>query len=110
VPADVEGSDHSGVFLGQEVERPRSALYIAAHPSLKDYNCRGLRTQRHTFAIKKRRGKKTVVLYDNREDPFQLTNVADNNPQLVRELTDELGQWLEKTKDPWPETTGPVRS
>ena len=93
---------------GDEVERPSSALYVAAHPSLKDYNCRGLRTHRHTFAIKNQEGRQTVVLYDNQEDPYQLTNVADKNPELVRKLTDELGQWLKRTKDPWPETTRPT--
>jgi arylsulfatase A-like enzyme len=110
VPVDVEGTDYSAVFLGQELERPHSALYIAAHPSLKDYNCRGLRTHRHTFAIRKREAKQTVILYDNQEDPYQLADVADENPELVRELTDELGRWLEKTNDPWPKAIKTIRS
>jgi hypothetical protein len=36
------------------------------------------------------------------EDPYQLENVADLRPDVVRQLTEtELTPWLEKTGDPW---------
>lgn len=105
VPIDVEGVDYSRIFLGKDVERPRSALYFAPqHPDLPGYDCQGVRTHGNTFVIKKEEAKETVVLYDNQRDPYQLRNVADKNTELVQELTNELGQWLERTKDPWLKT------
>jgi hypothetical protein len=41
-------------------------------------------------------------LHDNVADPFQLENVAAENPGLVQDLREtELIPWLEKTGDPW---------
>jgi len=99
-PSDVEGTDYSSIMLGQSGSRPASALYL---------NCsgphggpRGLRTHRYTFAITPEAdGKKKVLLFDNQQDPYQLNNIAHLRPKVVRELTDELGRWLRKTRDPW---------
>ena len=42
-----------------------------------------------------------IMLFDNSRDPYQLKNVAGSMPEVVRELTEELQRWLDKTKDPW---------
>jgi arylsulfatase A-like enzyme len=100
IPNDVEGADYSSIILGKEGERPESALYL---------NCsgphggkRGLRTHRYTFTITPDKyGNKEVLLFDNIADPYQLKNIAGNNPTIVRKLTAELKRWLQKTNDPW---------
>jgi hypothetical protein len=42
------------------------------------------------------------VLYDNREDPHQLSNIAAASRDVVERLIeDELKPWLERTSDPF---------
>jgi len=100
VPGDVEGSDYSAIMLGRPGTRPTSALYLNC--SGQRGGNRGLRTHRYTYAINRLKdGKNEVLLFDNRKDPYQLNNIADSSPEVVRRLTGELNQWLRKTKDPW---------
>jgi len=63
---------------------------------------RGVRTHRYTLTISKTPDKPAQsVLHDNREDPYQLKNVAAERPDVVAELTEELNRWLRKNNDPW---------
>jgi len=99
-PNDVEGRDYSPIMLGKPAARPKSALYIrCAGPR---GGARGVRTHRYTFAISpKEDGSREILLFDNKKDPHQLRNVAESSPGVVRRLSEELRQWLVKTKDPW---------
>jgi arylsulfatase A-like enzyme len=101
IPPQVEGVDYSGAFLGQPVDRPTSALILGAPPSGPSGGYRALRTHDHTFAIDRSQGSEEMILYDNREDPYQLANVAGDRPEVVRRLREELGDWLERTGDPF---------
>ncbi len=97
---DVEGSDYSSIMLGKSGTRPTSALYLTCGGPRG--GTRGLRTNRYTFAIThKEDGKKEILLLDNKKDPYQLDNVAESRPGVVRKLTAELERWLKKTNDPW---------
>ena len=100
MPNDVEGRDYSSIMLGKSAARPKSALYLrCAGPR---GGARGVRTHRYTFAItSKENGGKEILLFDNKKDPYQLRNIAEPSPGVVRRLTEELRQWLGKTKDPW---------
>jgi hypothetical protein len=43
-----------------------------------------------------------TTLYDNQEDPYQMKNIANAAPEIVRRLTnEELVPWLKKTHDTW---------
>ena len=109
VPEGVEGSDYSPIMLGQECARPSSALYLDFQPEYPNEGeqwpsggRRGLRTHQHTFVAQ--RGAlpdDTYILYDNVSDPYQLRNVADEYPAIVKELMEELDDWLERIGDPW---------
>jgi arylsulfatase A-like enzyme len=100
IPREVEGSDYSSVMLGGPGRRPTSALYLVCVGP--QGGRRGLRTHRYTFTITPRKdGKKEILLFDNQKDPYQLNNIAESSPKVVRELTDELSRWLGKTNDPW---------
>jgi N-acetylglucosamine-6-sulfatase len=48
-----------------------------------------------------------AVLHDNREDRFQLENLAGSAPSLVAQLREnELIPWLQATGDPWLQNIG----
>ena len=56
----------------------------------------------NTFVVNQPQGKeKTVMLFDRKNDPFQMNNIAADHPDLTRELSLELRKWLEKFNDPW---------
>ena len=47
-------------------------------------------------------GELSFVLHDNVKDPFQLVNIASQEPETVQDLMrTELIPWLERTGDPW---------
>ena len=72
------------------------------HNGQPQWGRRGIRTQRYTLIISKMPNKPIeTVLRDNANDPYQLHNIAEENPQLVSELTIELKKWLKKNQDPW---------
>lgn len=102
IPDDVQGDDLSGAFLGRDIDRPDAALYLDVHPQNPAEGKRGVRTHRHTFVIDRASGRPDrYILHDNQEDPFQLHNAAEEQPELVRTLTEKLYQRLADTDDPW---------
>lgn len=101
VPEGVEGSDYSDVLLGLSSARPTSALYMWPDIRSPTGGARGVRTNRYTFVINRRDEGPRTILFDNRDDPYQMRNIAEEAPALVTELTSELNLWLNKTRDPW---------
>jgi hypothetical protein len=100
IPSGVEGRDYSEIMLGKGGKRPNSALYIRC--SGPRGGARGVRTHRYTFAVTpKQEGGTETLLFDNKQDPYQLKNVAASRPEVVRRLSDELKKWLDRTDDPW---------
>ena len=51
--------------------------------------------------VEREGGEERIVLHDSQADPYQLENVAPDNPALVASLSEELNRWLQKTNDPW---------
>jgi arylsulfatase A-like enzyme len=115
IPEDVEGTSYAPLLTGGNVVRPASQLYfmingqfskrkvpsdVWANPVLGE---RGVRTQRYTLYINKFSPDSTLIhLWDRKEDPYQLENIAPDNPDLVEKLIrEELHPWLRKTNDPW---------
>jgi arylsulfatase A-like enzyme len=102
IPDGVEGVDHSGIFLSDPVDKPASALYLTIPPNFPEGGRRGVRAIRYTYVIERYKGKKEkYILHDNERDPYQMHNIADDNPEIMRELDQDLKEWLEKTNDPW---------
>ena len=103
IPPRTEGSDYSEAFLGHPCDRPASAFYFFSAPQFPDRpDRRGVRTDRYTFVVTRCDQGDELVLHDNVEDPYQLENMAAQEPGIVRSLTAELNRWLSKTNDPWP--------
>jgi arylsulfatase A-like enzyme len=102
VPAEVEGSDFARVFLGQLCDRPTSAFYFITGPQFPDRpERRGVRTGRYTFVVIRHAERDEYLLHDNLKDPYQLENIADQEPGVIHTLKQELNGWLRKTDDPW---------
>jgi len=104
IPEAVQGSSYASIFLGKDMERPTSQMYIWVDPQKPAEGKRGVRTKNYTLVIDRRGTNDRVVLHDNQQDPYQLRNIAQDNQELVTSLSQEMGFWLQKTNDPWSRT------
>ena len=98
-PRGVQGEDLSKGLKGKESDRSALlALYMPFHelrkPQGREY--RGLRTERYTY-IRDLHGP--WLLFDNREDPYQMNNLVSDQQQVVRRLEDELSDKLNALGD-----------
>ena len=103
-PAEaMQGSDLSGVILGESDAGPDAAYFQIFGPFLAggvERGWRGIRTARHMYA---RTREAPWVLYDLEADPYELTNLADDPDagELLAQLDAELSRWMERTGDSW---------
>jgi len=104
IPATVEGHNYSPVVLGRQEKIEPSALILCPSPFGEWHRAnggreyRGVRTARYTYV---RTLTGPWLLYDNKEDPYQLNNLC-NQPHLAaiqKQLESQLQYWLEKTGD-----------
>ena len=103
IPAQVEGGDFSRILTRESDERPEFALYIKPGEDLGKSNARGLRTTRYTFVMTLTRESVACHLFDNVEDPFQMTDLAQRRPDLVAGFSEKLLRRLNELQDPWME-------
>ena len=103
VPKEMQGSDLSGVMLGREDRGPDSAFFQIFVPFAGDGTpkpWRGVRTDRFMYA---RTEDGPWVLYDLKDDPYELKNLASEpaRAELRREMEAKLAAWMERTGDAW---------
>lgn len=113
IPKTVEGYDLSAALRGDEgAFRPESALYMRNLNGVKGEDgmvrgffgeARGLKTQRYTFEVDiTRDGElKSMLLFDDYSDPYQLNSLHDKDEQLLGEMLRALGKKLRETNDVW---------
>jgi arylsulfatase A-like enzyme len=101
VPPEVEGVSHAAIVRGAEGPRPTAQLYLRVPPEHPWAGERGLRTLRYTLILDRDGEEERCVLYDRAEDPYQLQNVAGQQPGVVQALRLELEARLRRTGDPW---------
>ena len=108
IPSHVQGASHARLFIEGKGKRPLSQLYLHIPYGRPALGLRGVRPHTHTFMISRMPDEaEYAVLYDNQNDPYQLKNIAPENPSLVRELIrSELTPLLERTRDPWLKSGG----
>ncbi|MCJ7681136.1 MAG: sulfatase, partial [Candidatus Aminicenantes bacterium] len=103
IPGDVEGVSRADILLEGKGERPSSQLYLWMPYGGAEWGRRGVRTAEHTLVLSRMPDEPdSLILHDNTADPFQLQNIAGEEPALVsRLMADELVPWLKRTRDPW---------
>ena len=96
IPSDVEGLDKTAYFYG-DAKGETTGLYMDVLA-----NVRGLKTKRYTFVVKKNYVEdEEYILFDDKNDPFQLNNIAESNMDVVKGLRDDLAKYIKATKDVW---------
>jgi arylsulfatase A-like enzyme len=103
VPENMQGADLSAVVLGQATNGPDAVLlqiFVPYHPDQIEAPWRGIITDRYTYA---RRENEPWVLFDNRTDPWQMTNLArePQHAKLVEELDRKLVALMKRHGDSW---------
>jgi len=104
IPDSVEGNNFSDVLKGEQEPDNEAALIMCPAPfgqyrrSLGGKEYRGIRTRRYTFV---RDLEGPWLLYDNKNDPYQMQNLV-NKPETIavqRELEVLLSKKLQETND-----------
>ncbi len=103
IPLGVEGQDLSGYFFGKKAGAPEFTLYLLSNPWNALGGMRGLRNDRYTFVMQRNNeGKETgALLFDNKADPFQLKNIAGEQPALVNQFKKQVFDKIRTINDPW---------
>ncbi|MCP4450036.1 MAG: sulfatase [Planctomycetes bacterium] len=105
ISQDVDGKSYAREFLGQGGTRPEWQWYMWVPPGKPAWGQRGIRNQDTTFVIDKVEDKATkYYLHDNKNDPYQLNNIAADNPERIQDLTSVLNRILASYDDPWLKT------
>lgn len=103
IPAEVQTRDYSAQVEGSGAPRTDDfqPYYFIDTPHAGTGK-RGLRTATHTFAVLATAGREdSVVLFDRRTDPFELHNIAAQQPRLVKQMRSRLKRFLRHTDDPF---------
>jgi arylsulfatase A-like enzyme len=103
VPADMQGTDLSGVVLGTTDRGPDSAFFQIFVPFAGDgtsHPWRGVRTDRFMYA---RTMADPWVLYDLEDDPYEMRNLAHDptHARLRKRMEAKLAAWMDRTGDSW---------
>lgn len=102
-PREMQGADFSRAIRGQRQDLPDSAFFQIFGPYFSggvEAGWRGVRTDRYMFA---RDELKPWVLYDVREDPYELNNLAADPAarSILAKLEAQLNAWMKRTGDSW---------
>ena len=103
VPGEMQGADLSAVALGRTASGPDAVLLQIFVPYEQDQiqaPWRGIVTDRYTYA---RHEGRPWVLFDNRADPWQMTNLAGRpeHAKLEGELDRKLAALMDRHRDSW---------
>jgi arylsulfatase A-like enzyme len=99
-PKPMQGQSWKGLVTGSKDRKRRDSFVYtmhaddAAHPTLK-----ALRTEQFKLVLNLNPGDKTE-LYDIKNDPQELKNIADKNRALLADLRGKLAAEMKKIEDP----------
>lgn len=102
IPQQVETFDLSRKVLTGKGKQPEFQPYYRIEvPEHAESGLRGLRMERYTFVLDIQKGKIAGrILFDRQEDPYEMKNIAADQPELVSAFEKKLKRWLVKTNDP----------
>lgn len=101
IPADARGKN-----VGEEIlaDRDGDIPYVIYHHT---DTSRGFTDGKHTFVLHHEKNDvqrpMEAILFDNLADPYQMQNIAPQNPKLVKECSSRLLGMLEECGDPFAE-------
>lgn len=101
IPSGVQGENYAKAILGEDGPRPDAALYMQMHPRDMSQGNRGIKTERYTYVIERKKGQEIRLLFDNVSDPYQLENRSEQHSDVVVELEAEMIKRLIRIGDPW---------
>lgn len=102
IPQEVQTMDWSKPLLSGQEQGDVAQPYYFVQYDQTSTGYRGLRTATHTFVVHATEGQiDEVILFDRAKDPYQMTNIASGQPELVKQLKRRLAHWLTKTNDPF---------
>ena len=102
IPTEVQTFDLSASILSQEKAQEVVQPYYYLLPENLMTGYRGLRTKKYTFVVHATNGRTNEwILFDREQDPFQLNNIAPDQPALIKQFSSQLKDWLKKTNDPF---------
>lgn len=102
IPDQVETYNHAKSILDPKLQTEIVQPYYLVNVKNNTEGKRGLRSFRYTFSVSVENGTITTIeLYDREHDPFQMTNIAPQNNELVKEHMIVLKNWLIETNDPF---------
>jgi arylsulfatase A-like enzyme len=104
IPAAVQGTDCSPALRGiPGSASPQSQLYVGPAQVGGPLLVRGLRTRTHKLVVELTADETlTRHLFDLVADPYELSEVARQQPQVLAAMERELSARLAATGDPWP--------
>ena len=102
IPAEVQTFDLSASSSSPENTQEIVQPYYYLLPENLTTGYRGLRTKKYTFAVHATNGRTDEwILFDRKQDPFLLNNIAPDQPALIKQFSNQLKDWLKKTNDPF---------
>lgn len=102
IPTEVQTFDLSASILSQKKAQEVVQPYYYLLPENLMTGYRGLRTKKYTFVVHATNGRTNEwILFNREQDPFQLNNIAPDQPALIKQFSSQLKDWLKKTNDPF---------
>lgn len=101
IPKCVETVDFSDYIVGKTSLSVEWQPYMRLKVEEMNSGVRGIRSLKYTFALEYDKGEVVkTTLFDNINDPFQLTNIAEQTPKLCEKLTKKISEMFKEMGDP----------
>ncbi len=108
IPRGVQGHNLAHVVTGEDGDAPESVYLMNMGTGWPDRDrwvgCwRGVRTERWVYARWQNRNDHEPVLFDRRNDPYELDNLAGNPKfaEVQQQMEARLKRWMADTGDPF---------
>jgi len=100
LPEGVEGESRAKSIFTDYIPESNEGYYI--NPQV---NARGIQNDQYYFiVIRNKHDEERYVLYDMKKDPYQMNNIAEDLPDIVKDMRGLLESWLLRTNDLWVRT------
>lgn len=100
IPAEVQTFDLSLSIQEGKEDKELMQPYYYIQPDNHATGYRGLRGNRYTFVVHVTNGQQDeTILFDREQDPYEMHNIASQNPDVTAHFTKVLKERLRKTND-----------